>query len=74
MIGKLESEFAVVEKLAERVEDAEQYSRRLSLRLYNIELPVRGEQEDCKEKVWKILEKMDCGVSIDAEDRAHQIG
>ena len=71
---KLESELAVIDKLAERVDDAEQYSRRTCLRIYNMGLPARGEQEDCMKKVEKILEKMDCGVNIDAVDRAHRIG
>ena len=71
---KLESELAVIDKLAERVDDAEQYSRRTCLRLYNMGLPARGEQEDCMKKVEKILEQMDCGVNIDAVDRSHWIG
>ena len=73
-VEMLESELAVIDKLAERVDDAEQYSRCTCLRIYSMELPARGEQEDCMKKVEKILEKMDCGVNIDAVDRVHRIG
>ena len=38
-VEMLESELAVIDKLAERADDAEQYSRRTCPRVYNIELP-----------------------------------
>ena len=66
-VEMLESELAVIDKLAERVDDAERM-------IYNIELPARGEQEDCMKNVDRILDKMDCGVTIDAVDLAHRIG
>ncbi len=73
-VQQLESELAIVQNLADRVDDAEQYSRRTCLRMYNIELPESGEKEDCLEKVGKVLQNMDCGVNIDSVDRAHRIG
>ena len=72
--ARLDEKLEKFEKLEERVDDGEQYSSRLCLRLYNIDLAPAGAKEDCLQKVQTFLEELDCGVSINAVDRAHRIG
>ena len=70
----LESRFAVLNSLDKRIEESEQYSRRYCLRLYGITMPSQGESENVMKKVEDVLTKLDCGVGIEAVDRAHRIG
>ena len=57
-IEVLESNLVILEHLEQRVNDSEQYGRRLCLRFMNIDLPENGEKEDCVEKVGKIIEDL----------------
>ena len=72
--ARVDQKLEKIEELEERVYNGEQYSRRLCLRMYNIDLPPPGTKEDCMKKVKKVLRELDCGVKIDAVDRAHRIG
>ena len=56
------------------MDDGKQYSHRLCLRMYNIDLAPPGTKEDCMKKVKQVLRELDCGVKIDAVDRALRIG
>ena len=62
-----------IEDLENRVDNGEKYSRRLCLRMYNIDLAPAETKESCIEKVEKVLTELDCGVSIDSVDRAYRI-
>ena len=70
----VEARLAILETLDKRVEEQEQYSRRVSLRIQGIPLPSTGSKEDCVKKVNDVFQKLDCGVTIDSIDRAHRIG
>ena len=70
----LESKFAVLNSLDKRIEESEQYSRRYCLRMYGVKMPSQGERENMMKKVEDVLTRLDCGVGIDAVDRAHRIG
>lgn len=72
--ARVDQKLEKIEELEERVDNGEQYSRRMCLRMYNIDLPPPGTKEDCMKKVKKVLRELDCGVTIDAVDRAHRIG
>ena len=56
----LEGKLCVIDRLDKRIDDGEQYSRRVCLRIDNIPLPDGGQRENCIEKVAEILEGMDC--------------
>ena len=64
----------MMDRLEKRLDDSEQYSRRVSLRIDNVPAPEDGEGENCIEKGVKIMEKMDCGLSASDIDRAHRVG
>ena len=71
---RVDQKLKKIDELEERVDNGEQYSRRLCLRMYNIDLAPPGTKEDCMKKVKTVLGELDCGVEIDAVDRAHRIG
>ncbi len=73
-VNILESKFAVLNSLDKRVEESEQYSRRYCLLIYGVKMPQQGERENVMKKVEDILTKLECGVGIEAVDRAHRIG
>ncbi len=73
-VNILESKFAVLNSLDKRVEESQQYSRRYCLRIYGVKMPQQGERENVMKKVEDILTKLECGVGIEAVDRAHRIG
>ena len=73
-IEMLEGKLCVVDRLDKRIDDGEQYSRRVCLRIDNIPLPDGGQKENCIEKVAEIMEGMDCGLEPSDIDRAHRIG
>ena len=62
-----------IEKLEERVDDCEQYSRRLCVRIDNMAVP-SGVKEDCLSKIVELMSEMDSNLSEDSIDRAHRIG
>ncbi len=72
--ARLDEKLEKIEKPEERVSDGEQYSRRLCLVLYNIDLAPAGAKEHYLQKVQTFLEELDCGVNINAVDQAHRIG
>eukprot|EP00112_Aurelia_sp_Birch-Aquarium-sp1_P010015 Seg2160.7 transcript_id=Seg2160.7/GoldUCD/mRNA.D3Y31 product="hypothetical protein" protein_id=Seg2160.7/GoldUCD/D3Y31 len=72
--ARVDEKLEKIEELEEKVDNGEQYSRRLCLRMYNIDLAPAGKKEDCMKKVKQVLRELDCGVKIDAVDRAHRIG
>ncbi len=73
-IEVLETKVAILEHLEKKINDSEQYGRRVGLRFLNVDLPENGENEDCVEKVGKIIEDLDCGVGANNINRAHRIG
>ena len=73
-IEVLESNLVILEHLEQRINDSEQYGRRVCLHFMNIDLPENGEKEDCVEKVGKIIEDLGCGVGANDIDCAHRIG
>ena len=58
-------------KLINRIDDLEQYGRRLSLRIYNV--PMQG-KENMRDKVFKIISDANIDIPSFAIDRAHRIG
>ena len=72
--ARVDEKLVKLAELEERVDNGEQYSRRLCLRMYNIDLAPTGTKEDCMKKVEEVLKKLNCGVDIDAVDKAHRIG
>ena len=72
-IATLEQQVKKIEKLEERVDDCEQYSRRLCVRIDNMAVP-SGAKEDCLSKVVELMSEMDSNLSEDSIDRAHRIG
>ena len=73
-IDLLEGKMCVIDRLDKRIDDGEQYSRRVCLRIDNIPLPAGGEKKDCLEKVSEVMQGMDCGLEPSDIDRAHRIG
>lgn len=70
----LEKRIAVLDNLERKIDDGEQCSRRLCLRINDIDLPQQGDSENCMEKVKEVLDELNCGVGIGSVDRAHRIG
>ena len=73
-VAALESELAVVNKLDRRIEEVEQYGRRVCLRFDNIQVSANRGKEDCVKIIVDILSKTKCGVGKAAIVRAHRIG
>lgn len=73
-IDLLENKLERIGQLEQKIDDAEQYSRRVCLRFDNIDLPPVGDRENCANKAGKILDELNCGVSEESIDRAHRIG
>ena len=72
-ITTLEQHVKKIEKLEERGDDCEQYSRRLCVRIDNM-VVLSGVKEDCLSKVVELMSEMDSNLSEDSTDRAHRIG
>ena len=79
-IDALEAKVALYEKHFEeldvKLENAEQYSRRTSLRLYNLPLPENKQEtsNDCLNKVKELFTEMEVSVPDSCIDRVHRIG
>ena len=79
-ISALEAKVALYEKHFEeldlKLENAEQYSRRTSLRLYNLPLPEYGQEtsNDCLNKVKELFTEMGVSIPDSSIDRVHRIG
>ena len=54
----VEAKLTILETLDKRVEEQEQYSRRVSLRIQNIPLPSTGSKEDCVKKAYDIFRNL----------------
>ena len=59
--ARLNKKCEKIDDLENRVDNGEQYSRRLCLRMYNIDLAPAETKENCIEKVEKVLTELDCG-------------
>ena len=86
-VGTLESKVEALEselkcchdhqsKMELRIDDSEQYSRRICLRLIGIPLPHDKKETatECLEKVKQVLEKLEVQFTDKCIDRAHRIG
>ena len=73
-VDELEGLAKVVEKLDEKIDDSEQYSRRLCLRVNGIPVYKGDPKEDCVEKVHEMFNESGVTIDKDAIDRAHRIG
>ena len=64
------------EELELKIDNAEQYSRRSSLRLYNLPLPEDGKEtsNDCMNKVKELFKEMEVSVPDSCIDRVHRVG
>lgn len=72
-IDMLEGKLCVIDRLDKKIDDGEQYLRRVCLRIDNIPLPAGDEKEDCLKKVCEVMHGMDCGLERSDIDRAHRI-
>ena len=76
----LEAKVALYEKDFEeldlKLENAKQYSRRTSLRLYNLPLPENGQEIsiDCLNKVKELFTEMGVSIPDSSIDRVHRVG
>ena len=76
----LESRVAILENsgnlLAAKCDDNEQYSRRASLRINNIPLPVNGKEsaDQCMEKVKAVIVEAGVAIPVAFLDRTHRVG
>ncbi len=73
-VDELEGLVKVIERLEERIDDSEQYSRRMCLRINGVPLPKDDKKEDCVEKVHELIKEAGVDLTKDAIDRAHRIG
>jgi len=77
-IEVLESKMAIMEKyikhLEKGVDDQEQYTRRLCLRIDGIAPDEKESSEECLEKVKAVFANLKVNVPDDVIDRAHRIG
>ena len=80
-IEQMEDKLAIMEShiahLKKSNEAAEQYQRRLCLRINGINLPANGSKEtgeECLEKVKNVLDKIEVDIPETVIDRAHRIG
>ena len=73
-IDELEGLSKVIERLDARIDDGEQYSRRMCLRFNGVSLSAESGKEDCAERVYDIIKDMGVDLPEDAIDRAHRIG
>ena len=73
-VDELEGLVKVIEKLDERIDDSEQYSRRLCLRVDGIAVPNKDQKEDCVEMVHELFNEAGVKIDKDSIDRAHRIG
>ena len=63
----------MVDRLDKLLDDSEQYSRRVSLRIHNIPALQDSEDDNCIDKVVTIMEKLDCSLPASDTDRAHRV-
>ena len=74
-VDALESALVVVDHLHRKIDDNEQYSRRVCLRFDNVPLPENGgDKEDCAKKIGEIMNEINFGLDANDIDRAHRIG
>lgn len=63
-----------IEKLEQKCDDNEQYSRRTSVRFYGIEANAGNERENVSDKVLSACDTMGVNVDMSMVDRMHRIG
>ena len=73
-VDELEGLVKVIERLEARIDDGEQYSRRMCLRINGVPIPSGNDKEDCVEKVHELIKETGVDVPKDSIDRAHRIG
>ena len=73
-VDELEGLVKVIERLEGRIDDSEQYSRRMCLRINGVPLPKDNEKEDCVKIVNELIKEAGVDVTKDSIDRAHRIG
>ena len=73
-VAALELEVTKVRAYERRIDDAEQYSRRLCLRIDNVPVDDKETSEECLNKVMHVIDNMDVDISREMIDRAHRIG
>ena len=73
-VAALELEVTKVRAYERRIDDAEQYSRRLCLRIDNVPVDDKETSEECLNKVMHVIDNMDVDINRDMIDRAHRIG
>eukprot|EP00112_Aurelia_sp_Birch-Aquarium-sp1_P006851 Seg1749.1 transcript_id=Seg1749.1/GoldUCD/mRNA.D3Y31 product="hypothetical protein" protein_id=Seg1749.1/GoldUCD/D3Y31 len=74
--GKLSIYEAHLNEMENRLENAEQESRRSCLRIFGVPLPKNGDEtsKNCLTKVKKVFKDLEGAVPDDCIDRAHRIG
>ena len=74
--GKLSIYEAHLTEMENRLENAEQYSRRSCLRIFGVPLPENGDEtsKNCLTKVKQVFKDLEVAVPDDCIDRAHMIG
>ena len=74
--GKLSIYEAHLTEMENRLENAEQYSRRSCLRIFGVPLPENGDEtsKNCLTKVKQVFKDLEVAVPDDCIDRAHRIG
>ena len=79
-VEALESKLSIYEEhlteMENRLENAEQYSRRSCLRIFGVPLPENGDEtsKNCLAKVKQVFKNLGVAVPDDCIDRAHRIG
>ena len=73
-IELLKNLLALVEPLHRKVENNEQYSKRVCLGFDNVPLPTHGNKEDCVKKNGDIINDMNGGLDANHIDLVHRIG
>ena len=73
-VAALELEATKVRPSEKRIDDAEQHSRRLCLRIDNVPVDDKETSEECLNKVMHMIDNMDVDINRDMIDRARRIG
>ena len=73
-VAALELEVTKVRAFERRIDDAEQHSRRLCLRIDNVLVDDKETSEQCLNKIMHVIDNMDVAINRDMIDRVHRIG
>ena len=72
-VKDLEVEITKMQTLERRIDDIEQYGRRLCVRIDNMPVGEKETSDDCLNKVVQLMNNMDIDVDRGMIDRAHRI-